>query len=483
MRVATWIVGKLLYAVWVALMVATPLFGFWLASSLAAFENASLWLALGVGLLLFPLVPVGWELFYAWRRNRRGDVSKPILTRLDRVVLRTLIVNGLFLGLMMWRAPHTAFRALAVRGDWILDGQDGPIATRARGIMLGFADRFEQRWHTDSTTFGTSDKPPPASVTDDYEPQPIPGVVLPIQPKDPNGWPYAEDMDPLVTAMPESEQTSVESVAAYFKARISDKKLLAKALHDYVINRLTYDKPTADLRDDEHDKRPSQAAADVFAAKTAVCEGYARLYDALGNAAGLNMAYITGYIRDAERHPSEDVTTDEEVKHALEGFLHAWNAVNIDGTWLLVDTTWDDPGDHYSTTYLFTPPRVFAYDHLSEDTAWQLVTKPLGTGEFARQPLLSPYVGVLGVTLESPKRSQVTTTDGEVEVKIGNPFRASLQLAVRDGEACVAMPSTELIATFKCLVPSGQHEIILFGGKGEHATRLRSFGSILVNSR
>jgi hypothetical protein len=38
--------------IWIAAMIAAPLFGVWLASSLAAYNNASQWLALGVGLLL-----------------------------------------------------------------------------------------------------------------------------------------------------------------------------------------------------------------------------------------------------------------------------------------------------------------------------------------------------------------------------------------------------------------------------------------------
>src|SRR5215475_14303416 len=108
---------------WVSTMVLVPLFGFWLASSLAAYHNATQWLSLLVGLALFPLVPVGWDLIFVWRRSKHPRPA--ILTRVDRLVLRTLIVNGLFLGVMLWAKPHAAFRAIAVRGDWMLDGYDG----------------------------------------------------------------------------------------------------------------------------------------------------------------------------------------------------------------------------------------------------------------------------------------------------------------------------------------------------------------------
>jgi transglutaminase-like putative cysteine protease len=479
MRIGGWIATKLLYALWVALMIATPLFGFWLASSLAAYDNASQWLALLVGLLLFPLVPVGWELIFEWRRDK---AKKPVLTRLDRLVLRTLIVNGLFLGIMMWRAPHTAFRALAVRGDWILDGHDGPIASEARSLLLGFADRFSSRWHKEDTTYGTSDKPPPPPAHDTT-------VVLPgpIQPKDPNGWPLAEEPDPLAVEIPADEQVDVATVARYFANRITDQRRLAKALHDYVVLRLHYDQPTALIHGPG---RPSQEADAVFAAKTGVCEGYARLYAALGKDAGLEVAFITGYIRDAHRRPSADAVTDEDVVRSLEGFLHAWNAVKLDGQWALVDTTWDDPvaadaKDIYSTTYLFTPPRVFAYDHLPEEAAWQLVATPIGAGEFARQPLLSPYVGRLGVALQDPTRSQVDVTDGELAITLANPFKAKLDAMVDHSMAgCEEVPGDSLTTHLKCRVPSGQHEIQLYGAPAdsqEHS--LRYFGSILVNSR
>ena len=65
-----WLVRNALRAVWGVVMVLVPLFGFWLASSLAAYQNASPWLALLVGLLLFPIIPLGWDLVFLWRRRR-----------------------------------------------------------------------------------------------------------------------------------------------------------------------------------------------------------------------------------------------------------------------------------------------------------------------------------------------------------------------------------------------------------------------------
>src|SRR5262245_40255421 len=130
-RVAQWMLWVVLRTLWIGMMVLTPLFGFWLASSLAAYQKATGGLAPGAGRLLFPILPVGWDLVFAWRRRRRPP-TRAILTRLDRLVLRTLVVNGVFLAAMLYFAHHTAFRALAVRGDWFLDGRDGTVATAVR---------------------------------------------------------------------------------------------------------------------------------------------------------------------------------------------------------------------------------------------------------------------------------------------------------------------------------------------------------------
>src|SRR5580698_8709258 len=230
LRILSWVIVKALYAGWVALMIAVPLFGFWLASSLAAFDNAPMWLALVVGLVLFPIAPVGWELFGVWRASKRASPRKPFLTRLDRLVLRTVIVNAAFLGVVMWRVPHTAFRALAVRGDWMLDGHDGPYASQARDSLLAVADYLEHRWPDAAVqdhSFGTSTEPPPPPPPDQRT---IVDFAKPIPPKDPNGWPLRAEPDAIVSAIPDAAQPSVESVGKFFAEHITDKRVLVKAL-------------------------------------------------------------------------------------------------------------------------------------------------------------------------------------------------------------------------------------------------------------
>ena len=479
------VVGR---ALWVSTMVLIPLFGFWLASSLAAYHNATQWLSLLVGLLLFPILPVGWDLFYVWRQKRKKYDGPRYLTGLDRLVLRTLIINIVFLGGMMWQAKQASFRALAVRGDWMLDGFNGPVANTMRGWLLGFADHFDKRTTTVvENQYGKGDQAP-------KDIKPVADTEKPGEaPTNPMGWPLPVAFDPIVTEIPDSEQASIESVGAYFAARISDKKQLVKALHDYVVNRLHYDYDALkyiEARDYEH--TPEQTAEAVFARRAGVCEGYARLMVALGKAAGVEIAFVTGYIRDSSRRLAiSDDPWDTSSREALEGVGHAWNAVKLDGQWYLMDVTWDDPtkGEN-STTYLFVPPKLMAFDHYPEDTNWQLLEKPISLGDFVRQPLLSPRIGELGITLLSPTRSQVTV-DRTVEIVLDNPYGAEVVADAHrdgtsredDGRPCKVVSGKH--TTITCNLADGEYEVQMFAAPAAQRTgryTLDYVGSILVNS-
>ncbi|MBA2544054.1 MAG: hypothetical protein H0V17_30705 [Deltaproteobacteria bacterium] len=475
---------------WLSTMVLTPLVGFWLASSVAAYSNASQWLSLLLGLALFPLVPVGWELVSVWRRSRQQAPGKQYLTRVDRLVLRTLIVNGLFLAVMLYASRTTAFRALSQRGDWMLDGHDGPIASTVRGFLLGIGDKLDGKKLADPDAQGESDAAPDPSTIREDNPLPLPvkpGGTEP--PKTPIGWPLDDAPDAKVTAMPEHAKASIASVGAYLKKQFPDKKLRVKAIHDFVAMRLVYDKDTLEkIMRRDYLNVPSQEAEPVFAAKTGVCAGYAKLMTAIGAAANVEIKYVTGYIRDASRRIAAG--SDESIKAALQGQSHAWNAVLLDGEWFLLDATWDDPigsDKPVHSTYLFTPPRLFAYDHLPEDPAWQLVMKPISEGDFVRLPMMSPAIGRFGLSLESPNRSQVSVS-GEVTITFDNPYGAHLLAeAHRDGGGGTAIECTETSgkkATVTCALPTGEFEVRMFAAPADGKYgRYAQIGSILVNSR
>jgi hypothetical protein len=107
------------------LLVLVPALGVWLASSLTAWFGGRTWLVVGSGLLLFPILPLLWEVRAAQRRARSTRVAERVLTFRDRLVLRTVTLNLLFLAALLASFPKASFSALATRGDWFLDGREG----------------------------------------------------------------------------------------------------------------------------------------------------------------------------------------------------------------------------------------------------------------------------------------------------------------------------------------------------------------------
>ena len=69
----------------------SPVLGVWLASSLVAYVNGPKLLTVFSGILLFPLVPILWDI-----RGRKRRKEPSILTWGDRIVLRTLLLNLAF---------------------------------------------------------------------------------------------------------------------------------------------------------------------------------------------------------------------------------------------------------------------------------------------------------------------------------------------------------------------------------------------------
>lgn len=168
------LIGVLLRGLLWLVILGIPLAGVWLASSLAALLNGPVWLTALGGALLFPILPLSWDAFAAWRRRRRSsrdssfldDLSSKrrqslSLSFLDRLMLRTLVLNVAFLGLLLSRSPATAASALTARGDWMLDSVEAPWAEDARRVIFAIADRTERLAEEENTWADEGGPPPP----------------------------------------------------------------------------------------------------------------------------------------------------------------------------------------------------------------------------------------------------------------------------------------------------------------------------------
>jgi transglutaminase/protease-like cytokinesis protein 3 len=121
----------------------------------------------------------------------------------------------------------------------------------------------------------------------------------------------------------------------------------------------------------------------VLNRRTAVCDGYARLFKILCDDAGIPCEVITGYARGSMNRVGVQFRCN-----------HKWNAVFVDSAWHLLDATWasgyiNDRNEfekEYNSYYFFTKPEEFLIDHYPEDIKWTLLDKPPVVKEFFNTP-------------------------------------------------------------------------------------------------
>jgi Transglutaminase-like superfamily len=168
-------------------------------------------------------------------------------------------------------------------------------------------------------------------------------------------------------------------------------------------------------------------AETVLQNKSAVCDGYARLFTSLCDYAGLRSAIIVGFANGDYSRQSKFRCN------------HTWNAVYIDSAWRLLDVTWasgytnyrgDEFFKRYDETYFLAPPEDFIRDHFPDDLRWTLMEKPawpheLTTGpyknrSFSKYRITSylPATGVIEAAVGDTIQIMLETTDPQADSKM-----------------------------------------------------------------
>ncbi|MBD2778439.1 transglutaminase domain-containing protein [Iningainema tapete] len=243
--------------------------------------------------------------------------------------------------------------------------------------------------------------------------KPTPPVV-----KSPWPWKDRQTIHPSVANMPSKVETSIKSVAEYIAQQESDPYLRIKALHDYVVSRVTYDLDVLKTA-----KRPPQDAETVFHTHIAVCEGYANLFRALGRSLNMDVEYIKGKIRK-DLAPLDLIPPTKIIFNPqYDWTLHAWNAVKVLDNWQLVDTTWDDSTSSdtsYNANYLMLPPEAMIVSHFPEQSHWQLLHLTQDKIAFEKKPILTPEFFAEELVLISPNEHQ-TNVQKVAVIRIKSP--------------------------------------------------------------
>ncbi len=218
--------------------------------------------------------------------------------------------------------------------------------------------------------------------------------------------------DALADAAPPSVQQSGPALAAYLAQAGPDALTRARALYRWIAGNIEYD--VSGFRTASYGDLSPEG---VLRRRSSVCEGYARLAEALGEAMGLEIEVVSGWSK------GYGYTSGQRFDGPTN---HAWNAVRIEGQWRLMDPTWGagylDQSmrfvRRFQEHYFLTAPDAFVFDHLPQDQRWQLLERPVSAAEYADNVYLRPMFFLAGFRIGSHARARIAADD-RVTVTLG----------------------------------------------------------------
>lgn len=226
-------------------------------------------------------------------------------------------------------------------------------------------------------------------------------------------------VDKRALAAPPSAERSVRSLAGYLSDCGQSDRDTARAIFTWITANIVYNVSRVGEK--------AEAAA-VLQQRSAVCAGYAVLFKALAEAAGLKAVVVYGEARG--RGP--------EAARSRDGmYNHDWNAVRIGDEWALVDCAWgaghlDERGrfiQRFDDHYFLTPPDQFICDHFPSDSKWQLLDHPLSRQEFLRQADVRPPFFEYGLRLGSHTAKYIEASS-RLSMTIGAPPDVNLMASL-----------------------------------------------------
>ena len=149
----------------------------------------------------------------------------------------------------------------------------------------------------------------------------------------------------------------------------------------------------------------------VFQKRKTICTGYSLLFMTLLSC----MNYTESKIKSIAGYSKGD--SYSPIKPAENN--HEWNAVEINGKWCLIDTTWDSSSnDEY---YLCTPPKCFVRDHLPfNNEKLQFLENPITLEQFNNIAYTSSGFCNYDAEIIEDKSVQNICGQGKVTVKFNN---------------------------------------------------------------
>lgn len=179
-----------------------------------------------------------------------------------------------------------------------------------------------------------------------------------------------------------SEEKSIPSLAAYLTKSTSSDLEKARAIYVWLTANISYD----DKGYNSKNYSPTDAES-VLQNRIGVCGGFANLYLALGQEAGLIIKKVSGYAKGYSYSVGDRFTKVD----------HAWNLIQINGQWRIFDATWGEGNGNtvngklkstkeFDEVWFNADPYLAIFSHMPENPQQAYVSPSLTLSNYEKLP-------------------------------------------------------------------------------------------------
>jgi len=271
--------------------------------------------------------------------------------------------------------------------------------------------------------------------------------------------PALSSLDQYAGATPAAVERTLDDLVAYLVQPAHSDAEKARLIFCWIAAHIDYD--VVSFRSGAITDTSAEA---VLAHRKTICDGYANLYCAMAVRAGLTALKIPGYARGIDiplgRNP-----------HSSN---HAWNAVQLNGRWQLLDSTWGAghvEGIHFTREYdaffFLTPPAQFIYTHFPDEARWQLLAAPVSRATFDQWPDLKSPFFKCRLHLDSHQTDHLTMPEAvKITFTAETPIELQAQLESADIELprdyCFTQREGDRYAVYVRFPAAGKYQLVIF---------------------
>jgi hypothetical protein len=182
--------------------------------------------------------------------------------------------------------------------------------------------------------------------------------------------------DSIALHFPKRKYKTVTDIAAALTENIKTDHEKFRVIFRWITDNIEYNKSAQSITD----------ATKVVRKNKAVCQGFSNLLKEMCNTVNIPCDVIAGYTK----------TETKDINKPLKKTDHAWNSVQLYGTWYLVDVTWATSKynvvthkymKEFDEHYFLTTPQKFILDHFPEEKKFQFLDKPIKKSTFTKWPV------------------------------------------------------------------------------------------------